>query len=115
MACKLPEANGSASPIAATIDAPGLARCSSSRIASTGSAAMSVHKVGSSKRVKMPVPAARSTHRVPARSCSSFAIQATAAGGYDGRDDAYVDAAVPKPVAATSCTVMREGYVGSAR
>ncbi len=73
--------------MAATTGTSGRERASTRRMPSTGSIAQSVapRRWGRSSRVNLPVPAARSQIRAPARIGNAAASQATASGGYDGR------------------------------
>jgi hypothetical protein len=75
-----PSANGidSAKP-----DTASVAMCA--RISSTGSTAITRAPVGTSARVSLPVPAARSTTTLPAAIASRSTSQETAAAGYSGR------------------------------
>ena len=78
-------ANGSASAVPSRTSTPGTTSTSFARMASTGSTAMILAPVGTSSRVSLPVPAARSTTVDAGPMPSSRTTKLTTAGGYDGR------------------------------
>src|SRR5436305_1482955 len=91
-----PSAKGIDSAVPSTTSMPGTRPTSSSRMPATGSTAMTVAPVRTSRRVSLPVPAARSTTVRPARRSSCSARKPTAAAGYEGRPRSYASAAGPK-------------------
>lgn len=78
--------NGSASAVPATTGTPGTTRRSTRCICSRGSTATTRAPVGTSSPVSFPVPAARSTTVTPGPRARCSPSQATASGGYDGRE-----------------------------
>src|SRR6185503_11872328 len=78
------------------------------RIASTGSTATTNAPVGTRRRVSFPVPAARSSTRLPSSSPSSATSRSIASGGYGGLPISYGLGACSKPRAAWWIVPARE-------
>jgi len=80
-----PSRNGSCSAVVATIGTLGNTSRKVARMPATGSAAIKYAPAGTSRRVSLPVPAARSTTVAPGAMRKFSTNHATASGGYDGR------------------------------
>ena len=100
--------NGIASAVPATASTSGSDDESAARIASTGSTATTNAPVGTRRRVSFPVPAARSSTRLPSSSPSSATSRSIASGGYGGLPISYGLGACSKPRAASWMVPARE-------